>query len=158
MLKGKGWFRIWVVGSLAWVLVHIQDFGIAITWFSRSPTCCEFWEHPVEMGMRALIEVFSVPVLSGAAIIAVFWIIRGFQDSGSWFRIWIVGSVAWVLYALWWAFTTTSGTALPYCPGCRIADPVGAIDYALTGLFGVPVLFGATIIAGSWIIRGFRSA
>lgn len=74
------------------------------------------------------------------------------------FRLWIVGTVAWVFFTIWSGDLSCFVGSYPWC-GWWVVSPWWQSTYlgALAKVFGIPMLVLAVGVAIGWAMGGFHS-
>lgn len=82
-----GLFRVWIVGLICWVVYSLwSDAAEVEDWtcwrrllgIDEGPRCTINTEGLIEM-IKILTEIFFPPLVAGIALLAVAWIVTGFQ-------------------------------------------------------------------------------
>jgi hypothetical protein len=80
----RGLLRLWIVASVAWLVIDGWALKLPCTFGAYSAPWCVGWERaaliPSEYA-RIYLELLGVPLIVLIAGAALFWAINGFADS-----------------------------------------------------------------------------
>ena len=77
-----GFFRIWLAGSLVWLVWFLwrNDIVGCIFWDSGAPWCKY---RDAEYNLFLLAKAVGIPLLVGLVVFISFWIVSGFASKNS---------------------------------------------------------------------------